>query len=57
MLNSEPFSIVNFNANSTEQGGAVYVSEGSYLGLCNPNYNSHYKAEECFFRILAVYSS
>ena len=53
----ESFSIVNFTGNSANYGGAIYVSDDSNPGVCNPNYNSHYKAKECFFQIPAVYSS
>lgn len=52
----EPFSIVHFTDNSANYGGAIYVSDDSNLGICNPNYNSHYKAKECFFQILAIYN-
>ena len=54
---SEPFNIVNFIANSADYGGAVYVSDDSNLGLCDLNYRFHFKAKECFFQTLAIYSS
>ena len=54
---SEPFHIVNFIANSADYGGAIYVSDDSNLGLCDPNYRSHFKAKECFVQTLAVYGS
>ena len=50
---SRPFFTVKFTDNSANYGGAVYVSDDS----CKPNYNSQYKAKECFFQILAVYGS
>ena len=52
----KPLFIVHFTNNSANHGGAIYVSDDSNLGMCNPNYNSHYKAKECFFQILAIYS-
>lgn len=55
--NEEPFPIVTFSVNSADYGGAVYVSDESNLGMCNPTFSSHYKAKECFFQVLASYSS
>ena len=54
---NEPFSIVTFSGNSADYGGAVYVSDYSNLGTCNPSFSSQYKARECFFQVLAIYSS
>ena len=49
--------IVNFIANSADYGGAVYVSNDSNLGLCDPNYRSRFIARECFVQTLAVYGT
>ena len=54
---NEPFSIVTFSGNSADYGGAVYVSDYSNLGTCNPSFSSQYEARECFFQVLAIYSS
>ena len=54
---SEPIDIISFLDNSADYGGAVYVSDDSYLGMCNPNYESHFKAKECFIQTLAIYGS
>ena len=53
----EPFPIVTFTGNSADYGGTIYVSDDSNLGMCNPSFSSLYKAKECFFQMLAIYSS
>ena len=57
MLYSRPHYSVNFVGNSADYGGAVYVSDDSNSGLCDPNYTYHFDARECLIQIIAVQSS
>ena len=57
MLYSRPHYSVNFVGNSADYGGAVYISDDSNSGLCDPNYAFHFDARECLIQIIAVQSS
>ena len=56
LCHSSPFYVINFTANSADYGGSVYVSDDTYLGLCNPDYSSHFRAKECIFQVFATYT-
>ena len=57
VLYSRPCYIVHFVSNSAEHGGAIYISDDSNSGLCDPNYTLHFDAKECLIQIIAVQSS
>ena len=57
VLYSRPYYIINFVGNSADYGGALYVSDDSNSGLCDPNYTFHFDAKECLFQIRATQSS
>ena len=55
MCHFSPIYVINFTANSADYGGSVYVSDNTYLGLCNPDSKFHFEAKECIFQIISTY--